>query len=314
MFDPKLPNVLGLDNFFDLAVCNPPFFRPEWKRDYADILQSARLEDACVTVADVSAEIIFLAQNLRLVRSGGIVAMIMPDGMITGYRAKSLRSAIIANHRIDCVLQLPQNSFHDTDARCFIIFITKEAHQCDKIKLLRYDALDGLLESIFVSKADGEQRLDYDYHSSKIDHGKEVTTLRHLGAEVVRGSVGTVEARDSRYPIFHTSDYLASESGLINLPSAMPMLENKKLVVAQAGDILMARVDRKLHEKVGMVVSGMAAITDCVYRIRLPIDAQEVALKALRSREGAARLKAVSKGVSARLLGKADLLDMPLNL
>jgi type I restriction enzyme M protein len=86
----------------------------------------------------------------------------------------------------------------------------------------------------------------------------------------------------------------------------------KRLVTVEPGDILIARVDRKLHEKVAIVVGGEAALTDCVYRVKLPKESQQLAFRALRSSEGASRLLAISKGVSARLLGKADLLDMPL--
>ena len=123
--DPNLPLALAQHRPFDLAVCNPPFFKPEWRRDFARILQEADLADACPSVADASAEVLFLAQNLRLVRAGGTVAMIAPDGMMTGWRTKMLRRVLCSKHRIDCVLQLPEHSFHDTEARCFVLILTK---------------------------------------------------------------------------------------------------------------------------------------------------------------------------------------------
>lgn len=46
---------------FDLAVCNPPFFRPVWNRDYARILQQVDLAEACPSTADATAEILFFA-------------------------------------------------------------------------------------------------------------------------------------------------------------------------------------------------------------------------------------------------------------
>ena len=36
---------------FDLAVCNPPFFRPKWSRDFAKILQASDFSDACKRLA-----------------------------------------------------------------------------------------------------------------------------------------------------------------------------------------------------------------------------------------------------------------------
>jgi type I restriction enzyme M protein len=312
VFDPKLPNAIGRSNYFDLAVCNPPFFRPEWRRDFARILQEANLADACPSTSDASAEIIFLAQNLRLVRDGGALAMIAPDGMITGWKTRPLRRTLMAQQQIDCVVQLPPHSFHDTEARCFVLMLTKQVSQTEQVKLLRYDVTTGLSDPFYVSIDEAEQRLDYDYHIANRPRGKRLVTLRQLGADIKRGSVSTVEARNAEFPIFHTTDYDNLSGGEIRLESSLPPTVGKRLVTVAPGDILMARVDRKLHKKVAIVVTGEAALTDCVYRVRLPKESQQLAFRALRSLEGASKLLAISKGVSARLLGKADLLDMPL--
>lgn len=76
----------------------------------------------------------------------------------------------------------------------------------------------------------------------------------------------------------------------------------------------MARVDRNLHEKVAMVGSGRAAVTDCIYRVRVSAEVRASVFGALRSPVGIASLLAATKGVSARLLGRADLFDLPLRL
>lgn len=314
VFDPCLPKAIGLSNCFDLAVCNPPFFKPAWRRDFAQILQQAEFVDACPSTSDVSAEVLFLAQNLRLVRDGGTIAMITPDGMMTGWKTKPLRRTLIAQHKIECVIQLPPHSFHETEARCFVLILTKGGRQGEKVKLLRYDRAAGLSDPLYVSFEKAEQRLDFDYHAAKESHSKRVVTLRKLGADIRRGSVSTVEARDADFPIFHTTDYNNLSGGKIWLESLMPPITGKRLITVAPGDILMARVDRRLHEKVAIVISGEAALTDCVYRVRLPRESQQLVFNALSSSEGSSSLQAVSKGVSARLLGKADLLDMPLTI
>ena len=84
--------------------------------------------------------------------------------------------------------------------------------------------------------------------------------------------------------------------------------------MAETGDILMARVDRNLHEKIGIVVSGSAAVTDCIYRIRLQNQNHYKAYEALCSDKGRKNILALTKGVGARIIGKADLLDMPLEV
>ena len=111
--------------------------------------------------------------------------------------------------------------------------------------------------------------------------------------------------------MFHTSDYRDTQDGQIELHESNITGHDEK-VIAEVGDILLARVDRNLHQKIGIVASGAAVLTDCIYRIRLPREARARAFLSLSSETGRADLKALTKGVSARLIGKADLLDMPL--
>jgi type I restriction enzyme M protein len=90
------------------------------------------------------------------------------------------------------------------------------------------------------------------------------------------------------------------------------MPENEKVVIAEPGDILMARVDRSLHQKIAIVTKGRAAITDCVYRVRVPVEHQKRVFTALRSTHGEQAILSATKGVSARLLGKGTLLGLRL--
>lgn len=311
VFDFQLPQCLLGYGGFDLAVCNPPFHRPPWNRDFARILQAANMEDACPSIADVTAELVFFAQNVRLVRPGGVVAFIAPDGLMTGWRTLPFRKYLLRNHLVECVVQLPNHSFHDTEARCFVLVMRNGDRPKGDIRLLRFDKIYGLSAPLLVSREAAEGRLDYEFHAvSGIDGGR---TLASLGADVRRGSLGTVEARCAPFPVFHTSDFRLAEAGEIHFPN-VSLATGKRLVIAEPGDILMARVDRSLHEKVALVVNGKAPITDCVFRVRVAKKHQRQAFDALRSPTGRGMLKAATKGVSARLLGKADLLSLPLGL
>lgn len=314
VLDINLPLYLNHHGDFDLAVCNPPFYTPEWHDDFLLILQHADMTDACQSKKDINAEILFLAQNLRLVKKGGTIALIVPDGILTGCRNKPLRNYLLSKHRIDCVLQLPRHAFTDTEARCFILILTKNAQQTENVKLLKYNATTGISAPLFITIDEAIQRLDYEYHANKVVDNNFTTTLRQLGAEINRGSISTVTAKNANFPIFHTSDYNNLELGRITFNSIIPMAEKGKRIIAEPGDILMARVDRNLHRKIAMVVDGNAVLTDCVYRVRLPANVREAAFQVLRSNVGSAKLQAASKGVGARLLGKADLLDLPLNI
>lgn len=313
VLEPNLPDHVGLDSF-DLAVCNPPFFRPAWTRSFADILQKADFTDACPTVADVTAEILFFAQNLRLIKNGGTIAMIVPDGLVTSWRALGFRRELVRRHNLKTVIQLPSYSFVDTEAYCFILILEKgRKNSNDIVKLIRLNEDGSVAEPVYVNSSKAEIRLDYAYHDLSCDSGSEIVTLRDLGAQIHRGSLSTSDRKKVGSFVFHTGDFPAQTSP-VYFTSDPPEGERKQLVVAESGDILMARVDRELHRKITFVAEGRAAITDCVYRIRLPEQHRMTVFEALTSPEGRARIKATTKGVGARLLGKGELLDLPLKM
>jgi type I restriction enzyme M protein len=310
VLDIDLPATIG-GGGYDLAVCNPPFYRPAWDRSFARILQAADFADACASVADCTAEILFFAQILRLLEDGGRIAFIVPDGLATGWRALNFRTALLERHQLKAVIQLPPYSFRDTEAYCFVLIVEKGKAQADApIKLVRMSEDGEVLEPVWIDEAAARTRLDHAFHSAQggFDHG---FTLRELGAEIRRGALSTVDRRHADFPVFHTGDFPA-RGDYVALGNEVGSVAGRKLVVAEAGDILMARVDRELHDKIACVASGSIAITDCVYRIRLPAEHRARAFAALSAGDARQRIIATTKGVGARLIGKGDLLDLPL--
>lgn len=300
---------------FDLAVCNPPFFKPDWTREHSDFVDEVNLLGGLPKKTDLNAEIIFLAQNLRMLRVGGQLAIILPDNVITGHRFANFRLELTQKHCIQKVVQLPSHSCHWTEARCFVLFLKKNVKQTPSIELLKFNRDQSYSNVISIPFEGAKQRLDYNYHAAQKALGDNLSNLMVCGAEIRRGSVSSAQARNSSFQTFHTSDYKEMmPDGTVSFPDQINTLPSNKYIECVPGDILLARVDRKLHQKVAIVKSGSAVITDCVYRVRLPESIRELAFQALRSEEGAYALQAVTKGVGARLLGKADLLQLPLKI
>jgi type I restriction enzyme M protein len=312
--DPNLANFIGqYHEPFDVAVCNPPFFNPEWSDGHTTILHRGHLSDAARSTHEVTAEILFIAQSLSLLRDGGRLAVIVPDSLVTTGRAERFRTALLHNHKVEKVIQLPINSFMETDARCYIFVIKNGSGPTRDVSLYSVSHDQSISDPFVVSVAAAKLRMDYNFHSLRCQISESHVTLRSLGAEVFRGSISTVQKKAASFPVFHTSDYKSIVDGMIKLPESEVLCDFAR-VIAEPGDILLARVDRNLHEKIGLVVCGSAAITDCVYRIRLPHTNRQAAYQALCSDDGRRNLRALTKGVGARIIGKADLLDMPLTL
>jgi type I restriction enzyme M protein len=287
--------------------------RPTWRPGFERLLAEAGLADAYSSIIDVNTEDLFLAQTLRLTRGGGRIGVIVPDGTISGRRSEGLRRKLLHAHRIDRVVQLPRGSFQDTDAQAFILVLTKGIRPNKTVRLLRFDPLTGLSPPLSVDLECAQTRLDYDYHFARVQRptflGK---LLSSIVTDVRRGSLTSSEIKNANFPVFHTNGFNHLDSD-IHLSGRFKASHPEDFpATAEPGDILIARVDRKLHLKVGIVSSGRAVISDCVWRVRVPSRYRNIVLAALRSPTGIAYLNSVARGVSARILTKSDLLAMPI--
>lgn len=310
--DPDLPRIVSGAGAIDMAICNPPYIRPEWNSGFEQVLEEAGLSHAFGSKADIFSDTLFLAQNIRLTTHGGRIGLIVPDGLITGRNATRLRQTLIKKHRIDAVVQLPRWSFRDTEAQAFILIFSNGRRPNSRIRLMRFDRSSGLSEPLLIDRSEAIHRLDYNFHRKHTEDG-EYLTLGALGSEIQRGSINATEARARRIRIFHTSDFHSQvHEGRLSLDESYVEDPQKKTIAAQPGDILMARVDRNLQNKIAVVVSGRAIISDCVYRIRVPAGMRERVIMALRSEEGMQRIVSASRGVGARHIGKAELLTLPI--
>jgi len=82
--------------------------------------------------------------------------------------------------------------------------------------------------------------------------------------------------------------------------------------IAKAGDILIARIGRNLHEKVCLLPRGTCVISDCIFAVRSAPEHRDALLTYLLSNDGKAALKAASHGVGAKYLSRSDVLGLVL--
>lgn len=310
---PDLPAVLGGESALsDLAICNPPFIRPKWRKGFEDVLKSAGL-DACYTSRhDITGEVLFLAQNLRMVRTAGHIGIIVPDSIVAGKKHRGLRECLLACHRIESVIRLPRTAFAGTDAQGYVLVLMKDRPSTEGI-VTREMFPDGTLGApLWMDPREAAVRLDMSYQP--VGQPRGTAKLADLVASVSRGNVSSSERLQLPVPAFHTTDF--PENGLSSFSFGRKFGINRRLftsgVCAQAGDILLARVGRNLEKKICLVAKGAAMVTDCVYVVR-PLPNQTTRIfNALTSNRGRDWLARVSHGVSARQLPKSDLLQFPI--
>jgi type I restriction enzyme M protein len=315
-----LPTKLGIHlNSVGAGVCNPPYIRTRWCSIVSSILEDACLIRAIPPSREVGAEIVFLAQNLRLLRPGGELGLVVPDGLVSAEKFAPLRRLLIDQHRIRCVISLPPGAFVGTEARAHILVAAKGIPSKDPIDLLRLDRSGLLSAPIKISPEQGVTRLDFDYFEFRSNANPILSSSVRLGQiphSLTRGSISSSEARDAPHSTFHTCSF-PRRGHSVRLRSAgagNPLLKSERSppVTAQSGDILLARVDRRLDEKICVVSRGSAPITDCVFRLRLPVKWRRVVLESLVSETGRRFLRSISHGAGASHISKNALQDLPV--
>jgi type I restriction enzyme M protein len=104
----------------DLILANPPF---KGSLDYANA--SPALLDVVQTK---KTELLFVALFLRLLRTGGRAAVIVPDGVLFGSSKahKELRRVLVDEQKLDAVVKLPGGAFKPyAGVSTAILFLTK---------------------------------------------------------------------------------------------------------------------------------------------------------------------------------------------
>lgn len=305
-----LPNKINISlASADAAICNPPYIRPKWHNDFKYILEEAGLEDVFYSKKDISAEMLFIAQNLRLLKSGGLLGLILPDGIISGDKHLELRRKLLECHAVESVIQLPRRVFRRTDAKTHILVLRKDGQPSEKVTLQCVDENNNFCQPIQIKTSSAVERLDYSYHSAKVKNNDGVR-VGDIVSLLVRGNVSSSERRLKSHPVFHTSDMHSKQ---YKVPHGF-FIKNEQLennaVVACHGDILISRVGRNLTEKICMVENGNVVISDCIILIRVSVEYRDSLFSFLISDEGKNYLNALSHGVGARFLTQKAILNL----
>jgi hypothetical protein len=102
----------GLDSgAYDLVIGNPPF----------------GVATSSAGAATQPSEVRFLVRALELARPGGLVALVLPSGVLANERLRALRDDLLARCAVLAVVELPRATFRPTgtDAACSILVLRK---------------------------------------------------------------------------------------------------------------------------------------------------------------------------------------------
>lgn len=95
----------GIEDAFTLILANPPF--------KGSLEKSTIAKDLTRIVSTTKTELLFLALFLRLLKTGGRAAIIVPDGVLFGSSNahKKIRQVLVDEHKLDGVISMPSGVF-----------------------------------------------------------------------------------------------------------------------------------------------------------------------------------------------------------
>ena len=293
----------------DVAICNPPYHKIKVEKFQETIFKNAYL-DSCINYHNITSDILFLANNLSLLRENGSLGIILPDGLLTRADFRTLRSDLVNNHTLRYIIQLPDRIFNKTEARTHILILTKGKSQYSSVSLLKADNYGNCIDRIEIQKYSLIERMDFNFQKWNLIHRNEGISLRDINAEIARGSFSHKELREANIRYFHTTNF--NNNKFFSIEDQEYKWRNK--IIAEKGDILMARVGKRCVGKLAYIEQGNILISDCVYRIRVPEIYRRLVWDLLNSSYGEEWIKVFSHGVCAQVISKGDLLGFRLNI
>lgn len=291
-----------LKNEYDLAICNPPYKRIKHENKYRELFIDANLNE-CNEQKCISADVVFIAVNLKLLKSNGILAIIVPDGLLTRKDYKPFRHAIISRHRIIHIIQLPEKAFSKTEARTHIIIIKKNGKTNDNVPI-SYMSQNGIInETINIDKNVLFNRMDFSYCKwFKLSSEEQFSQIDNIVYEIKRGGISYKKLRTSNLNYLHSNSY--SNNACLQLPSYEYTI-NK--TTARAGDIIICRVGKRCVGKIAFIESGTILLSDCLFKITVPFKYQKDVFKELQSFESKEWISINAHGVCSKVISKSDL-------
>ena len=257
--DPDLSKKI-LDNFgqIDVAVANPPYTHVDVNQKIISVLKQANMYD-CIPrkVKKLPAEIVFLAQNLLVLKESGELGAILPASIISGENWKALREFLIHEKSIDKVIQLPDKAFNNTEAATFAVNFNNKRNNKNSISLVSLDDS----KTIDVDTVSAIKRLDYFYHANK---SCSLFSKVPDNLLLFRGNKSSKSLKQNFSDYLHTSALKDTFQTLSFKSFKYP--EGTK--TAKKGDFVVARVGSRCVGKAAFISEGEIEVSDCIAVLR----------------------------------------------
>lgn len=278
------------ENYFDFVCGNPPFSAKYGRIRDLGILSQYSLGLGRSTQA---VEVLFLERFIRLAKKGGVVAIILPDGVFLNINYREVREFILRESRVFAVISLPRGIFGgglSTTSKTSVLFAIKGERHYGEVFMAEAKSLEELpaiLEMYREGSPDGVcsvwAKVSVDALHPKIHLGRTALLFKHptyplgeLVEEIVTGATEYGEKRKfSERGLRFISAKVVTPLGLdfrkdlkfIEPGSAM----DKKRAHVKVGDVVFVRVGVGTIGRTAVITDeeDVGVADDWIYIIRV---------------------------------------------
>jgi len=298
-----------IEGDYDLGLCNPPFFKIKKNNDYDEFFIQANLTGLS-TLKNLSADVVFIAQNIKFLRPGGILMAIIPDGLLTRHDYLPFRETLVNNVQITQVIQFPDKAFLRTEARTHVLFITKTMPNMDMVPISLMKEDGTIVDTIRVSRNNLLNRMDYSYlkwQTSMIGRTvKEKSIFFVPDFKISRGSLSYKDLRKANTKYLHSNSFSDHEEIIVD-ETAKGYIGDTGKCMAREGNFVLCRVGKRCVGKVAYIKQGAITLSDCVYKIEIAKPYIEIMRSILFSSSFIDWVQHSSHGVCSKVISKCDL-------
>ena len=254
----------------------------------------------------------FLCRIWNSSGKGDVVGFIVAAPIITGVEHKELRTRLVQELSSLVVTELHPKTFNKTEVQAYLVTGCRSVKRARDVVLRQADVNGEVGQEIIISSDSAIQRLDFTYHSNvhelRLRPEQILSSLYDSGALISRGSRSQNKYRELGIQAFHTTDFALNSKNL-SLDGAVEGYNS-----ARAGDFLIPRVGTRCLMREARVVKGAGLMTDCIYRIRVPVSMQEMVWGTINSDFGREWRRLAAKGSCAKYITISSLASMPILL
>ena len=270
------------ENYFDVAVGNPPFSA-----------KYGRVTDHRLKMYEISrgkdseaVENLFIERFISLVRPGGVVGIIIPDGVLLNKGNEHVRRYIL-RYRVLAVVSLPRGMFRSTigtTSKTSVLFIKKEPNSGEEAFF--YEAIDNLSTIFEIYEKKGGcweiPQVEKLHPKQCVKISFNITSrypLKPLGELILEMRSGRTEYGEKRVFVKHGIRYISAK---VVMPYGLDFKRDEKYIepgspmdkksaYVKPGDVLFVRVGVGCIGRAAVVIdeddSGIA--DDWIYIIRV---------------------------------------------